>query len=589
MSAAHSSVVGAKEPLGLREALSLSRSTAEAANETALHRVGVACSFTPLHFETFVHAYVVRDRPDLNVVTETGIYGDLPGTIDQLADDGIDSCVVAIEWSDLDPRLGWRESVGAPIGDLADVATTAQQRLDRIATRLDVLGTRCRTAVVLPTLDLPAAYEGGAQGFGRLRARLNLLLAEFADRVVAMPGVVLVEWDGTACRDLRSEIRSGFPYPIAHASALAAACVEVLFPRPIKKGLITDLDDTLWRGLVGEIGPESVSWDLDSGSQVHALYQQLLAALAERGVLLAVASKNDPEVAQAALSRPDLIVSADRFFPVVVSWGPKSLAVDAILAAWNIAASDVLFVDDNPMELAEVAARHPDITPIRFDPADPSDIAETLRTIAGFLWREVVADDDRLRLDSLRKAGEVALARDSAENRDEFLADLAGRITIRTGSWQETRTRELVNKTNQFNLNGKRFDEAQWQRLSVRPGAFVWSISYEDRFGPLGVIGVLAGVAQGKTATVDCWVLSCRAFSRAIEHHVLASLTKDFDTVAFAFSPTDRNGVLSSLLDRVAPADEQGLRVLDEQRLMHDAPISVHRIDRPSDTNEESS
>lgn len=578
----------AKAPLGLREALKLGRSADERSDGAAVHRVGVACSFTPLHVETFVRAYLIQGRPDVRVTTATGIYGDLAGTIDQFVAEGVDSCVVVLEWADLDPRLGWRETVGASIGDIGDVTTTAHQRLDRIAKRLEVLGSRCRTAVILPTLDLPAAYDGHPSGVGRLRARLDLLLAEFADRVVATPGLVLVNWETRVQRDLRSEIRSGFPHPIMHASALAAACVEELLPRVAKKGLITDLDDTLWRGLVGEIGPAAVTWDLDSGSHAHALYQQLLAALAARGVLLAVASKNDPDVVQAALERPDLIVAPERIFPVAASWGPKSQSVDAILTAWNIAASDVVFVDDSPMELAEVAARHPGITPIRFPAADQGAVAETLREIAALLWREDVTADDRLRLDSLRAAGAVAQARDGADDREGFLIDLAGRITINATSsaWQAPRARELVNKTNQFNLNGRRFDEAQWQQACTREGAFLWSISYEDRFGPLGVIGVLAGVMQGTVATVDCWVLSCRAFSRAIEHHVLAALAEDFDTVLFDFHRTERNGVLGSLLDRVAPPDMQGHRVLDEQLLSGDSPTAVHVLDRSSDAKE---
>ena len=571
---------GTGEPLGLREALGLVHASGQRAGEAAPHRVGLACSFTPLHFETFVCAYLARERPDLSVATVTGIYGDLPGTIDSYLEAGVDSCVAAIEWADLDPRLGWREAVGAPIADVADIGRTAQLRLDRIAARLEALGARCRIAVALPTLDLPAAYDGGHLGVGQLRARLDLLLAEFTERVVATPGLHVVRRSSER-RDLRSEIRSGFPHPVAHASALARACVDVLVPPPVKKGLITDLDDTLWRGLVGEVGPDAVTWDLDSGSQAHALYQQLLAALSERGVLVAAASKNDPDIARKALDRPDLLIAADRIFPVVASWNPKSLAVDEILEAWNIAASDVVFVDDSPMELAEVAARHPDLTTILFPTNDPGALADTLGEIAGLLWREEVTADDRLRLDSLRSAVDVAQARDSAQDERAFLEDLAGRVTIRAGSsWREPRVRELVNKTNQFNLNGRRFDEAQWRELCTRPEAFAWSISYEDRFGPLGTVAVLAGVRHDREITVDCWVLSCRAFSRAIEHQVLAILGEDVDRVVLDLEQTDRNGVLVSLLDRVAPADERGGRVLDDRLLRADAPVAVHAIDR---------
>jgi FkbH-like protein len=351
-------------------------------------------------------------------------------------------------------------------------------------------------------------------------------------------------------------------------------------PARTKKGLITDLDDTLWRGLVGEIGPDAVTWDLDSGSLAHAHYQQLLGELGRRGTLLAVASKNDPDVAQKALARSDLNIPADAIFPIAVSWEPKSNAVGEILKAWNIAASDVVFVDDNPMELAEVAASYPEITTVAF-PGDANAVGETLRELAAMFWREEVTAEDALRASSLRAGAELDQARTSAPDEHEFIRDLAGRVTIEAGSsWEQPRALELVNKTNQFNLNGRRFDEAQWRTLCTRPGAFVWTISYEDRFGPLGLISVLAGVAAVGTVTVDCWVLSCRAFSRAIEHHVLSSLCRDHDAdrIVFDLVPTERNGVLRGLLERLAPSGKNP--ELDRGALEATELTDLHEIQR---------
>ncbi len=576
------------ESLGLREALGLIRKAGEREDSRGTYTVGLACSFTPLHLETFLRGYIVRKRPDVTVDVVSGIYGDMPGTVDQLVTAEIDSCVAVIEWADLDPRLGCREAVTGHIAELEDIAGTAQYRLERIASRLEILGRKCPTAVALPSLDLPAAYEGSRLRIGGLRARLNLLLSEFTARAVAAPGLRVVAAaaiasDGTPTRDLRSDIRSGFPYAVTHASSLARVCVELLLPALTKKGLITDLDDTLWRGLVGEIGPDAVSWDLDSGSQAHALYQQLLAALGRRGVLVAVASKNDPEVVRKALGRADLHLSTDMIYPVSVSWGPKSVAVDQVLRTWNIAASDVVFVDDSAMELAEVQASHPEITTVLFPTEDPNAVAAMLNQLAPMFWRDQVTAEDSIRLDSLRTASEVAEARRDAGDERAFLEDLAGRITIRGGhSWEEPRALELVNKTNQFNLNGHRFDETEWRELCTRPGAIVWAISYEDRFGPLGVISVLAGLRTEREIHVDSWVLSCRAFSRAIEHHVLSKLCEDVDRVLFDFAPTERNGVLRAFLEQVAPSSNGAGRQLDCGVLRENAMIGIHTVDDSS-------
>jgi FkbH-like protein len=297
-------------------------------------------------------------------------------------------------------------------------------------------------------------------------------------------------------------------------------------------------------------------------------------------VLVAVASKNDPEVVDKALQRADLQLSPDMIYPVSVSWGPKSVAVDEVLSAWNIAASDVVFVDDSPMELAEVQARHPDITTVLFPAQDPNAIAGVLKDLASMFWRERVNAEDRLRLASLRSASAVVEARRDANDERAFLQDLSGRITILAGRrWEQPRTLELVNKTNQFNLNGRRFDETEWRKLCTRTGAVVWAISYEDRFGPLGVVSVLAGVRTDREIYLDTWVLSCRAFSRAIEHHVLSKLCEDVDRVLFAFAPTERNGVIRSFLEQVGASGDGAGAQLESGVAREHAMIGIHTID----------
>ena len=529
------------------------------------YTIGLACSFTPLHLEAFVKAYVAQRRPTADVRVEGGIYGDLAGGLTRIAETGPRSCVAVVEWQDLDPRLGWRESVHAPVADTEDICSTARLRLDRIALRLEDLGTHCPVVLVLPTLDLPPAYGGTARHAGVMRTRLDLLLADFAARLVTAPGISIISrgnvaQTGADVRDLRGEVRSGFPYSLDHASALACAAVDALLPPPTKKGLITDLDDTLWRGIVGEVGADKVTWDLDSGSLVHAMYQQLLARLAERGTLLAVASKNEPEIVQQALIRPDLLVDAEQIYPVAVSWRPKSAAIGEILRSWNISAADVVFVDDSPMELAEVAEHFPDLTTMQFPTQDPDAVAALLQDLTDLFWKESVSSEDRIRSASLKSAFEVDSARTSAQDELSFLRDLNAKITIETETaLQNPRALELVNKTNQFNLNGRRLDESQWRQLCSRPGAFAWTVSYEDRFGPLGIISVLAGMQSDRKITVDCWVLSCRAFSRGVEYHVLRSLCDldEVDEVLLEFVETDRNGVLGTMLESIR-AGESG-------------------------------
>src|SRR5262249_48227907 len=150
-----------------------------------------------------------------------------------------------------------------------------------------------------------------------------------------------------------------FPYNLDHASAVAGLLSRLIWNPPPKKGLITDLDDTLWSGIIGEVGAQGVHWDLDHQSQCHGLYQRFLRSLSEEGVLVSVASKNDRATVEDAFEREDLLLPKENIFPLEVGWGSKAEAVTRILKVWNVGPDSIVFVDDNPLELAEVQSRHP--------------------------------------------------------------------------------------------------------------------------------------------------------------------------------------------------------------------------------------
>src|SRR5262249_17436886 len=152
-------------------------------------------------------------------------------------------------------------------------------------------------------------------------ARIKVVNPQLLDRL-SSPGDRL---------DVSSELVSGFPYRLPHASAVAERLARVIRSPVPKKGLITDLDNTLLRGILGDDGPRDISWDLDHGSHIHGLYQQFLNSLAGAGILIAVASKNDPALVEEAFRRSDLILQRDRVFPLEVHWGAKSGSVERIL------------------------------------------------------------------------------------------------------------------------------------------------------------------------------------------------------------------------------------------------------------------
>ena len=315
------------------------------------------------------------------------------------------------------------------------------------------------------------------------------------------------------------------------------------------KGLITDLDETFWAGIVGEVGAGAVSWSLADHTQVHGLYQQMLAHLAEMGVLLAIASKNELAVVEEALRRDDLLVPADSIFPIRANWGPKSESVAEILRAWNIGADSVVFVDDSAMELDEVQKAFPSMTCLQFLKKQPAKVMEVLEQLRDLFGKSSIQREDALRQASVRANASVQEAVRASPG-SEFVRQLRGTVIFDCRKDpRNKRLLELINKTNQFNLNGVRLTEGQWLRHLEDQHARVIGVGYEDKFGPLGTIGVVCGRQVDGEFELTNWVLSCRAFSRQIEDHMLALLltSRDMRPSGLRFIPpiaTSRCGVI---------------------------------------------
>ncbi len=510
----------------------------------------LACGFEPLHLKTFLQARLPERLPaasDVGILT--GAYGDLAGNLTAAANSSALAAAVVIEWSDIDPRLGPRSSGGWAEDIQPDILASASQRLSRIETALAALAQRVPAAVAAPCLPLPPIGNTILAQASVTELELEGLVASFLLRISRLPGVRVVERSRLdsiprADRlDLRMELLAGFPYTASFADSLAAALSAVLWQPAPKKGLITDLDDTLWAGIAGEVGPDKVSWQQDSHSQAHGLYQQMLGQLAGCGVLLAVCSKNEPSVVEAALARQDLFLKSESLFPVCAGWEPKSQSVGAILRTWNIGEDSVVFVDDSPMELDEVRRAFPGIVCREFPKKDPAKLWALLAELRDLFGKPVLTDEDRIRGKSIRSSAAIQELGDAAAS-DDFLAGLGATITI---DWRfdsaDRRPVELINKTNQFNLNGRRISEGEWQRCGEDGNSVLSVVSYADKFGPLGKVAVVLGTKHGEKLRVSHWVMSCRAFSRRLEHHTLDSLFRETgsEEIEFAFEATDRN------------------------------------------------
>jgi FkbH-like protein len=535
----------------LLEALEiLKRPSSEA---TSTWQLFLLCGFTPLHLKTFLAAHLRVCFPTSCTEIKTGLYGDLLGNLKRLQPSTSSAACVAVEWYDLDPRLGIRSLGGWRSTDISDIVESAGRQSERLAHLIKQRAEIEPVYVSTPTLPLLPMFATKSSQAHNGECKLREMAASLATSLSASRQIKLVnmqlldELSPLAQRfDTKSEVGSGFPYSLQHASRLAELFAILIQDTPSKKGLITDLDDTLWAGIVGEIGVEAIAWDISEGAQVHGLYQRFLESLATTGVLLAAASKNDPRLVEQALTRKDILLPRDMLFPLEVGWGPKSKSVRRILERWNIAPDDVVFVDDSPMEVAEVQAAFPQMTCVVFPRGDHQAILDFFKRLRDIFGKSSVSTEDEIRLGSIRSS---AALQDSLQapgtDAESFLREAEATIFFaQTADVRDNRAFELINKTNQFNLNGRRLSRSDWVNFLRTPGNFLLTATYKDRYGPLGKIAVVMGTSNGSRLHVCSWVMSCRAFSRRIEHQCLKYLFENIgvEEVVFDFEPTPRNG-----------------------------------------------
>ena len=564
----------------LLEALSIIKSGESVAGPS--FRVLLATGVTQLPLETLFKAHLCLRAPKKRICVEGGLFGDLAGNLERAGT--VDGVAVVMEWEDLDARLGVRTLGGWTVAALPNILRSARLQIERIAAALESIAAP--VVVSLPSLPFPPIVYSLPRQFSRLEAKLRALLQQFASEagsnICVLNPYELDRISPVGSRfDLQSAIASGFPYVLGHAEALASLLAGLLVRQAPKKGLITDLDDTLWAGILGEAGIRGVCWDLDGKAQIHGLYQQFLASLASAGVLIGVASKNDRKLVDKLFAeRQDLLLPAQSVFPVEAHWGPKSESVANILSDWNIRARDVLFLDDSPMEAAEVQAVFPEMECVVFPKNNPSEFWDLLHRLRETFAKSSVSVEDELRLQSLRAASEFRQEAGSGSVSERFLSGVEAEISVSRDKKSDARVFELINKTNQFNLNGLRLTELEWNTLISKPESFLFNLAYRDRFGPLGSIAVVAGCRDGRELRVEHWVMSCRAFSRRIEHQALKLVFERLkvDEVLLSYTPTPYNGPLRDFLESLLGPVSEGTLRIDRGQFNEKCPTLYHSV-----------
>jgi FkbH-like protein len=317
-----------------------------------------------------------------------------------------------------------------------------------------------------------------------------------------------------------------------------------------KKCLVLDLDNTLWGGVIGDDGVQGLLLGRDHPrGETFQDFQRYVKGLRRRGVILAICSKNDPDIAKEGFSHPDSILSVEDFSAFKANWNPKPGNIREIAAELNIGLDSIVFVDDNPAERAIVSEQLPEVATPDVG-SDVSRFAEVLEFERYFEVIDIVEDD--LHRSSYYKTN---LQRETEQKNcgdyGEFLASLAmsAEITSFSPVYLE-RITQLINKTNQFNLTTKRYTSAEVERISADPSFVKLYGRLADRFGDNGLVSVVIGRVIDTTLELDLWLMSCRVLNREMELAMFDALVEQckargIGRIVGIFIPSKKNGIVA--------------------------------------------
>ena len=331
-----------------------------------------------------------------------------------------------------------------------------------------------------------------------------------------------------------------------------------------RKCLVLDLDNTLWHGVIGDDGLDGIV--LGEGSalgEAHLALQRYAKQLSRRGVILAVCSKNERAAAESPFrEHPEMLLTLDDIAVFVANWEDKARNIERIAAELNIGLDSLVFMDDNPAERARVRESLPQVAV----PELPDDPAQYVATLASFGFFESVAftTDDRQRTAQYRSNAARRELESTAGNLEEFLTGLSMSSTFGPiQSVDVARVAQLFGKTNQFNTTTIRYGREEVVAFTENSACLALQFRLKDRFGDNGLVSALI-VEPDEAAgsyVISNWIMSCRVFGRSLEQLILNVLVellcdRGVECLRAPFRPTEKNGVVADLYERLGFAEE---------------------------------
>ena len=446
----------------------------------------------------------------------------------------------------------WLRDEGGRLTWSAEQAQKLQRNADDLVVALRE-ANRVSSIPILVAICPPSPEAAGCAELMALGERLRSALDAVAG-LRLLPMQWMHAWSAEEIHDLEGDRLGHVPYTQRFFLALGREIARLVhaLKNPPAKVIVLDCDNTLWDGVVGEDGPAGIKLT----SRHHDL-QSFVLAKKQAGMLLCLASKNvESDVLEVFEQRKDMLLRAEDIVAMRVNWLPKSENIHALASELNLGLDSFVFIDDNPVECAEVAAACPGVLVVCLPPS------EEPRRILGNLWPLDVldiTDEDRRRSDMVRQNLERDRFAKATGDLASFLAGLELQVTCRVPTDEQSgRVAQLTQRTNQFNFTTKRRSEAEIEAL-LRQGFECRSIEVRDRFGDYGLVGVMLFSGAAEALVVDSFLLSCRVLGRGVEHAMLRELgalakERGLARVDLAFVATAKNQPARRFLDSL-PAE----------------------------------
>jgi FkbH-like protein len=485
-----------------------------------------------------------------------------PGS--SIARAGVDAVLVC-----LDPAmLGLANVQLAPDDARAAVDNAIRQSATLYAGVRDVIGA----SVVAQTIPLPSeplfgSYDARVTGTPRMMIEaFNRRLAEevvqagdlLVDIAFAAADYGLARW-----HDPRGWHSAKVPMSLDAVPLYADHLCRVLGASrgKARKCLVLDLDNTLWGGIIGDDGLEGILIGQgNSAGEAHLAIQSLALDLRQRGIILAICSKNDEANARLPFrEHKDMLLREEHIAAFVANWTDKASNLREIARILNIGTDALVFLDDNPAERAIIRAELPEVAVPEV--GDDASLYPGLLARAGYFEAVSFGEEDRQRADYYRANAERQSVAAVVTNLSEYLVSLEMVMTALPFDGQgRARIAQLTNKSNQFNLTTRRYNEEQIARFAADPGKFTLQVRLADKFGDNGMISVIIFDKNAKAWECDTWLMSCRVLGRRVEEAVLAIVAaaarvEGAKRLIGHYWPTPKNGLVERHFEKLGFAN----------------------------------